>query len=519
MTSAAHPLPGQPPRVLHDGPAAATLPHDPALPRLRLALDGDLMGTHWAGYIDAGRWALRGCRVDRVKYRPGHNLAVSYRLALQDNASGAVMEQIVAARFCAGGDGARRAAKAAARLDAASGGSECRSFAGPALTHDAALDMVAHWWPNDAKLAASRSLAPAQAAQMAETWLPEVLAATGERGRVRAGLCHHALDLVQVVPEHRFTVRASMTTADGRALRVYGKADAALPGPRTHAVMAALWCSTAQREGRLSTPRPLLWQPASGLHWQAELPGRPLVDAGAPGTGAAGQATSRPASGTPGAIGPADAFAAGRLVAALHGTRTLAEPLDGDHLRHRPLQVAAILTPVLPALAQRLQRLAMTLARPPAGLPAPVTLHGDLHPGNLLRDDAGGLHLIDLDGARQGPAQLDLGDWAAEAFYRALWLDLPPAVALASVQSFMDGYARTGATRPRAADLAWATAWQLLCRRLWRCCVNLKPGRFALVAPLLSLAETLAAQGHVEAASPAPRGRTGPPLSAPRAVQ
>ena len=91
--------------------------------------------------------------------------------------------------------------------------------------------------------------------------------------------------------------------------------------------------------------------------------------------------------------------------------------------------------------------------------------------------------------------------------------------ALASVQSFMDGYARTGATRPRAADLAWATAWQLLCRRLWRCCVNLKPGRFALVAPLLSLAETLAAQGHVEAAGPAPRGRTGPTLSAPRAVQ
>lgn len=502
------------------------LPHDPALPQLRLALDAELMRQHWSGVLAPRRWTVRQCRVDRVKYRPGHNLAVSYRLTLQDPAGGAPREQIVAARFCRDGDSARRASKAATRLEAGSRGRELASVAGPALTHDAALDMVAHWWPHDAKLAAARSLGADQASTMQARWLPEVLAQAGERGTLRAA----TLELVQVVPEHRCTVRARLDLGDGRSLVVYGKADAEGPGERRHSVMAALWCSSAQRAGRLSTPRPLLWQPDSGLHWQLGMPGRPLAAAGtgAPGTpgAASGAAHAGPAiDGAPaGVVGVGDALSAGRLVASLHGTRAPAPSLDPDHLRRRPLQVAALLTPVLPAHAQRLQRLALNLARGPRDAGAAVTLHGDLHPGNLLRDDDGRLHLIDLDGATLGPALLDLGDWIAETHYRALWHGQSPDRAQASILAFIDGYARAGAPRPRAADLAWAAAWQLLCRRLWRCCVNLKPGRFALVSPLLSLAETLAAQavdkGSASAGSPLRAGRAtvGTPVAAAVAV-
>jgi hypothetical protein len=291
--------------------------------------------------------------------------------------------------------------------------------------------------------------------------------------------------------------------------------------------MAALWCSSAQRAGRLSTSRPLLWQPESGLHWQLGMPGRPLA-AAATGTSGATADTAPVDTATGGAsaglVDVGDALSAGRLVAALHGTRTPAPELDPDHLRRRPLQVAALLTPVLPAHAQRLQRLALSLARGPRDAGAAVTLHGDLHPGNLLRDDDGRLHLIDLDGATLGPALLDLGDWIAETHYRALWHRASPDRAQASILAFIDGYARAGAPRPRAADLAWAAAWQLLCRRLWRCCVNLKPGRFALVSPLLSLAETLAAQaadkGSASAGSPLRAGRAtvGTPVAAAAAA-
>jgi hypothetical protein len=36
--------------------------------------------------------------------------------------------------------------------------------------------------------------------------------------------------------------------------------------------------------------------------------------------------------------------------------------------------------------------------------------------------------------------------------------------------------------------LAWATGWSLLVQRAWRCVVNLKPGRYAIVPQLLALA-------------------------------
>ena len=52
---------------------------------------------------------------------------------------------------------------------------------------------------------------------------------------------------------------------------------------------------------------------------------------------------------------------------------------------------------------------ARQLAACPQARDAIVTLHGDLHPRNLLQDERGVLGLIDLDSARSGPALLDLG--------------------------------------------------------------------------------------------------------------
>jgi Ser/Thr protein kinase RdoA (MazF antagonist) len=240
--------------------------------------------------------------------------------------------------------------------------------------------------------------------------------------------------------------------------------------------MHSLWHSEARRCGRLRLPRPLGWQAGSGLHWQRAVPGIALLDK-----------TPQPDA--------ASSAAAGALVAALHGTPAPAAPALGEaELRQRLHEVVAVLGQVLPTARPQLDDLATALL---AGLPAaleaaPCTLHGDLHPRNLLAEGEM-LSLIDLDSARRGPAVLELGAWLADGLYRAALQGHDLAATTRAGQAFVAAYAAAGGARHDAQALAWATAWQLLCQRAWRCVVNLKPGRFALTPRLLEQASGLLA--------------------------
>lgn len=452
--------------------AGALVPQDPALPQLASALDADQMAEVFSGFLQGRDAALQGCRVDRVKYRAGRNLSVAYRLDLRDGQG--AYTQYIAARFCRAGESATRHAQAQARPVTA-------SRAGPAISHHAGLEMAAHWWPNDAKLAAGTVLADAQALQ--QHWLPAVAQALG------AGPClGHGVELAQCVPEHRVTARVHLHTAAraGQAVEgpqthtVYAKSDAEVRGPATHAVMQSLWHSAARRDGRLRVPRPLLWQAGSGLHWQAAVPGRALLDVCPLPDGAR-------------------AAAVGRLLAALHQTPAPAAPfITLPGLRQRVLETTQLLCTVQPAWATRCAKVAAQLegglAHIGSGPQRSCTLHGDLHPRNLLLEGEQ-LSLIDLDSARQGPALLELGSWLADALYRAQLDGHLQAAVAAGGQAFLHAYVQEGgqAFAPRA--VAWATAWQLWCQRLWRCVVNLKPGRFALLPALLAQTEVLLAPG------------------------
>lgn len=442
-----------------------SLPQDPALPQLATALDAAQMAPVFAELLAGGGATLLRCHVDRVKYRARRNLSVAYLLDLQD-AQGPFTQR-VAARLCTGGDSARRHAKAVASPPQA-------TRAGPSLSHVEALDLSAHWWPNDAKLAAGAMLADAQALQW--RWLPEVAAALGA-----APCTGHRLETVQLVPEHRVTVRFDLQLAPGGDVQtrtVFAKADAETGGPVTQAVMASLWQSPARREGRLTLPRPLLWQPGSGLHWQDAVPGCALLDA-------------RP---VPDAT---CAAAVGRLLAALHQSLAPAAPcVSLDGLLQQLRDTHALLCAVQPALSARASRVAAQLeaglSHISSGAQNLCTLHGDLHPRNLMLDGEV-LSLIDLDSARQGPALLDLGSWLADAIYRAQLGGQPDDGIAAGHSGFLSGYVQGGGQHFGTRSIAWATAWQLWCQRVWRCIVNLKPGRFALVPRLLSQIETLLA--------------------------
>jgi hypothetical protein len=391
-------------------------PLDAALPQLAMALDATAMAPLFGDLLRGGPATLQHCDVDRVKYRPGRNVSVSYCLALAD-AQG-TFTQRVAARFCSAGAAAGRHAKALTRPLQP-------TRAGPALSHLPVLDMTAHWWPNDAKLAASTVLA--HDAALAQRWLPPVLRAAGAPAYAR-----HALTLAQVVPEHRVTARVQIYTQGGDdPVVVYAKADAEARGAVTQAVMHSLWHSPARRAGRLALPQPLLWQPGSGLHWQAAVPGLALLDVPAqcaaavgpwpavlPG-GRAGQLDGAPTGPQMNASMAAQIGAQmgaqmgahiGAQVAALHHSPAPAAPLQtADWLRRQLALVHGGLGLVRPELRARLLRLAQALEAGLLDAPAVVgTLHGDLHPRNVLVDGER-ITLIDLDSARQGLVVLELG--------------------------------------------------------------------------------------------------------------
>jgi thiamine kinase-like enzyme len=387
---------------------------------------------------------------------------VSYRLRLRDAAGRALPDQHVAARLC-GQDGpgrAQRAARAALRPSAA----------GPTLQWLPALDLLTWWWPNDARLTAPHVLA--EPALCRQSVLPGVVAALGG-----GELLEHRIELAQYVPEHRLCARVDLRWHDGqgvRETRVYAKSSREPATELAHALLKALRDSPAGRSGRLHTPAALLWQPEFDLHWQQGLPGRALLD-------------------LPAAEAAALAGALGEQLAALHGSDiATARELTEDALRQRLAEVVAVLADALPECAEPLQQAATGLT---AGLSflhgqPTATLHGDLHPRNVLADGPR-LALIDLDGLRRGPALLELGAWLADGVYRALLEDAPAARDAGAWHDLLQAYASAGGQAPPPRALAWACAWNLLTQRAWRCVVNLKPGRYALAPTLVATAARL----------------------------
>ncbi|WP_298824595.1 phosphotransferase [uncultured Piscinibacter sp.] len=442
------------------------LPHDPVLPQLARALDPVEMARRFGETLRGSGALLQRCVVERVKYRPRRNASIAYRLELRDAVDGDCFAQRVAARLCPADTLAGRQARAAAAA-------QLPSPAGPALRLLPELDMLTWWWPNDAKLAAPRALA--DAAALRERWLPAVLDALGARG---ASLDRHRVEVVQYVPEQRLTARVDLRWSRAgaeRAARVYAKSSVDPDGATVHELLRGLQASSAWRSGRLHTPAPLLWQPATQLHWQQALPGTALLD-------------------LPAARAAALAGPLGAQLAALHGVPlALARTLTPEALRARLDEVTAVLAESLPGARRQLRlataRLGAGLRRH-AGAPA-ATLHGDLHPRNVLVD-GDRLALIDLDGACRGPALLELGSWCAEGIYRAVLDGAAARRDAAAWDALLAGYARSGGRLPAAPALAWATAWSLLTQRAWRCVVNLKPGRFAIAPRLVELAAELA---------------------------
>ena len=427
----------------------ALLPNDPLLPQLPRALDAAVMAEVFGRHF-APQAQVAACEIERVKYRPRRNCSVAWRLELIGR-DGRAFTQRVAGRFCAAGESLARHQRNAAALQHAA---PC----GVASLHDAALELAAWCLPNDPRLAALPALCGAQ---------PVTL----------DGFALHTPQLVQYVPEQRATARAVAESADGRPHTLFVKTSLDASGGATHAAMQALAAGAAVRGGRLRLPRSIAWQATQGLHWQQGVPGIALADHAAMGSAAM-------------------AARVGAAVAALHGSEApVARHATAAHLLQRLRDVIDLLWFVNPRSHAALERIGRTLGEQIAGMDLAVgaTLHGDLHPRNLLVDGED-LWLIDLDSLWLGAPVLDLGAWIADGLYRDLLAGTDPRQGEAATDAFVAAY-RQGSQRhvdPQA--LQAAVLYQLVCERAQRCLTTLKPGRFEHLGELIERADAMAAQ-------------------------
>ncbi len=450
-----------------------------SLPGLAVALDPAEMAQRfterlWAEPATARRAPITACTVAHVRLRPlKQRCVIGYRVTLASANDAPPVHLHFAARVYGPGMSQPAFDKAAGQLQAPAPSSA-------PLFRLPELDMVVWAFPNDCKLSGLRRLGGIDGlhatlrqhlADDPATAAPAKAAATGGIGAPR----RDRVELVHYVPEHGCTLRLGES--------IYAKCHADGASPDAYATLQRLWNSDERRTGALRMPEPLLHLPEYGLICCRAAPGQTLLEHLMRST-----------------IDEDRWQAAARAIAALHRTqRPPATALSLASISERLTRVTAVARALAPASAAAVERLAVHILQQSSvvDFERPVTLHGDLHPQNILLDGSSAT-LIDFDALTAGPAVIDLGSFQAALIYQAL-LDGDARHALhIALPRFAHAYRRVADTPVAAQALRWSTAFALLTERTYRCMVRLKPGRSALVDALVALAGNLLAQARAD---------------------
>jgi phosphotransferase family enzyme len=445
---------------------------DPALPQLGRMLDARFVREILAAQLDSPR-ARRGrvlaCAVEHIRYKRGQSCLIAYRADTEDAETGERCEARYSARVWPRGESAHRFEKSRR-------GSLVVPRLGPALFHLEPLSAIFWAFPNDRKLGNMSALT--NPVLLETEILPSVVGAyLGAGWR----LSSWTSSVVHYVPEHGLTVRARLCLghrASDRAIvkEVFAKQYPSDSGRIAFEAMHALWASRTRRQGDLTTARPLAYQPERALLWQEALAGESLarrLDGNAMDAGD----WTRVARGLA-------AFQAARLPGlCANGATDTVERLE---------RACALLAEVLPHQGGRVRALVDALLPGAQALAAGprATLHGDLHPQNILLGD-GGAALIDMDSVSSGPPLADIGSLIAALLARAADGGGSGRSVERGIDTLAESYrAHVPWPAPRA-DIDWHTAAALVSERAVRCVTRLKPGRLALIDGLLATAERL----------------------------
>ncbi len=455
-----------------------TLNHinDPGIARINFALDPTAMAERFAQILlcQHGRdpaWHIEKISITRVKYKPGRNCLIGYRVILRDQNTHQRSEHLLTGRIYRPGEIVSRYCRA--RM-------ETLHPAGPfpgLFTLDE-LDMLVWSFPNDRKLLHLYRLADND--YIRTQVVPALLEV-----RWGSGVAAHNIhsEIIHYAAEHACTVRVNMdlVAKDNRREQswvVFGKTYYDHAGEHAFQTMQQVWSAFQGKPVAASSARPLFYQPAIRTLWQEGLQGKSLH-----GTDWLNE----------------DNPLLHHAVRALHAIHRLhiknlpVTDIDARilQLRQRSQRIGQAVPELNIQLQTVVRRLCLQAAA--ARQCASVTLHGDLHPQNLFAMQER-IALIDLDQLSTGPVAMDLGSWTACCLYHACLKRQSFEQGLYQAHLFVDAYRASPEVDVSAQALDWFTALALVDERVYRCLSRLKRGRLDIMPTLVNWAERISNQ-------------------------
>jgi hypothetical protein len=443
---------------------------DEQLPQLAALFDAQQMGARFVRALgNTSTLQLTDCQITRVKYRPGRNCVVSYRLRVLDPQTGRASEQRLSTLAMGSGESLPQFSEAQQQK-------LVPTALGHSVLHLPELETVIWVFPNDRKLTGLPVITDADRLQ--RDLLPAIVAESFGAQWQLSNLAHR---VIHYVAERSCTVRVDLGLSHARTgammtRTLFGKTYCPGEDVRAWRAISQLWQSDFCQRGALLIPQPLAHQPASRTCWQSGLVGATLGEFEDDSA-----ARMRWLS------------EAGATVATLHGAAltdlsivTMADVVA--KLEAAATVVARAHPSLQPALETLTERLISTADR--AAAPLTATLHADLHLQNLFVT-AGRVALIDLDDLCSGDPLQDLGSFAAALHYRALLRGEETSITARHIEQFIAAYGNNVTWEVSSAALAWHTATALIAERAYRLVTRLKPGRLALLNDIIALAQRL----------------------------
>ncbi len=440
---------------------------DTALPQLGAVRDESVMtgALERALFGTNADFRIENCTIAYIRYKPGKNCLVHYRVLIRDSRTGEAHLQRLAAKALPPGH-SRDAFQNAQKRNHVT-----LPWCDP-VHHLPDLDLVVWLFPNDARLEGLPALMDKH--RLGSSVLPQLSAqAAGPDWQV-AGW--HS-EVVSYVPERRCTLRAEVRlqhriTGEWRAETFYGKAYPDHTGLTTFRNMMNLRDASGGCSMPISVARPLLYEEDSRILWQSAVAGTQL---------------SAMEAGSPGLLRLLKDAA--RSIGALHCSVLEFEEMNfqerplvflaraGDALSRRGLPCAG--------LVERLIADAGSLRTPPQ-----ATVHRDLHLDNILATEEG-IALIDLDSLAKGDPVQDLSSLLAHLCSWSLRKGLDGAQVEPAVRAVVRSYLDAVPWNLGEKEFRWHLAAALIYQQAGRCIAKPAGWRLAILEDLVRLAERI----------------------------
>ncbi len=451
--------------------AAPGILWDEALPQLAVVRDVSIMrdALQLALFGEGARCRIEHCIVAFIRYRPGKNCLIHYRMIVRDTATDEERVERLAAKVLPPGlsQGLFLEEQKKALLPSSQ---PCP------LHHLPDLGMVVWLFPNDPKLDGLPALVDDR--RLESFVLPQL---AGEVPGPDWQLLQWHKEVVSYVPERRCTLRITAQlqhriTGELKAQTFYGKAYPDHGGRTTRRNMKNLRANHCGRFAPFRVARPLLYEEESKILWQTGLAGTPLTAFRA---------------GSPELLRLLENAARG--ISALHTSNLECAGMAQQSNPLESLERACILLSDrgirCADLVDRLFDAARSLKDSPSG-----TVHGDLHLDNVFSTESG-IGFIDLDSLAWGDPIRDLSGFLANLCTWSVMRGLDSDQVETMVRAVVLPYIKAVPWDVTETEVRFHLAAALIYHQAQRCIAKPQEWRLAILEDLIRLAERIQQRG------------------------